>query len=83
VRYRGQVGELKVRGFVVGLVTCLALAVLIYGRFTFVADQGKDELKATVDQSLKHANDLDGQVQQLSLRISDLQQRVDRLEAKK
>jgi hypothetical protein len=83
VRYRGQIGEFKLRGFVVALALCLSFALSVYHRFRFVTQPSQEDIKTTADATALRVKQLDEEVELLRLQVARLQDQLSTGKSKK
>jgi F0F1-type ATP synthase membrane subunit b/b' len=76
VKYRGQIGEFKVRGFVTALVVYVAFGYFVYSRFSFVTVPKAANVQMAVDQALRQANNAESNTTELRNQVIKLQDQM-------
>jgi uncharacterized protein YlxW (UPF0749 family) len=73
VRYKGQIGELKLSGFVISIALCLAFALFAYSRLNFLTEP-LPAVHVEQNDLLKKVSDLENQVANLKAQVASLEE---------
>lgn len=75
MRYTGEVGEFKLRGFIIALILCVAIALILFTRFDYVREIGPEETKTS-------SRAVDAELDEIRMKLQELERRVASNEAR-